>query len=151
MSRADELEAIARGIDAVDMFARFNDWTGDHVTGLPIEICRYTEGDDIEVVARYPGRNEKDGGEHLARHIKDARALAALAAIEALGLVVVPREPTEAMIETAFLGVMNARDRDLALPISGAWAERNLLRRRLAAGIRAMIAAALPAAPQGRG
>ena len=95
------IEEMARGIDAVDMFSRFNDWTGDHVPGLPIEICRNTEDDDIEVVARYSGRNEKDGDEHLARHIKDARAQAALAAIEAAGFMVVPKEPTEAMVSAA--------------------------------------------------
>lgn len=89
------VEALGEAIDAVDMFARFNDWTGDHVPGLPIEICRNIEDDDIAVVARYPGRNEKDSDEHLARHIKEARAQAALAAIKAHGLVVVPVEQLE--------------------------------------------------------
>lgn len=75
------IEKIGEAIASVEMFARFNDWTGDHVPGLPVEICRYTNNDDIEIVARYAGRSEKDGQEHLERHIKEARAQAALTAI----------------------------------------------------------------------
>jgi len=37
-------------------------------------------------------------------------------------------------VERAFLAVMNASDRELSLPIS-AWAERNLLKRRIAVAI----------------
>ena len=37
-------------------------------------------------------------------------------------------------VERAFLAVMNARDRQLSLPLS-AWAERNLLKRRIAVAI----------------
>jgi hypothetical protein len=37
----------------------------------------------------------------------------------------------ENLVEDAFLALMNARDRELSLPLN-AWAERNLLKRRIA-------------------
>lgn len=43
-------------------------------------------------------------------------------------------EPTDEQIERAFLAVMNANDRELALPLS-AYAERNLLKRRIAVAL----------------
>ena len=50
------------------------------------------------------------------------------------------------LIEIAFLGAMNANDRELALPLS-AHAERNLLKRRLNAAIAAIEAAGYAVVP----
>lgn len=41
---------------------------------------------------------------------------------------------SDPIVEKAFLAVMNARDRDLALPLSD-WCGRNLLQRRIAAAL----------------
>jgi hypothetical protein len=43
----------------------------------------------------------------------------------------------QSIIEKAFLAVMNANDRELGLPLT-AWAERNLLKRRIAVAIKAV-------------
>lgn len=93
MERA--LKVMADAIDAVDMFYRFNDWTGDHVPGKPIEICRYIEHDEIEVVARYAGQREKDGDPYLEQHIKQARAEAAYSALIGAGFAII-EPPTAA-------------------------------------------------------
>lgn len=45
---------------------------------------------------------------------------------------------SEELVEKAFLAVMNANDRALSLPRTS-WAERNLLRRRIAAALRAVL------------
>lgn len=44
----------------------------------------------------------------------------------------------EDIVETAFLAVMNANDRELSLPLSD-WAGRNLLKRRIAVAVRAVL------------
>jgi hypothetical protein len=44
----------------------------------------------------------------------------------------------EDIVERAFLAVMNANDRELSLPLSD-WAGRNLLRRRIAVAVRAVL------------
>ena len=91
------IKVMADAIDAVDMFYRFNDWTSDHVPGKPIEICRYIEHDEIEIVARYAGQREKDGEPYLEQHIKEARAKAAYSAlIEAGFMVIAPPTAAEA-------------------------------------------------------
>lgn len=80
----DDIEKVARAIKGVRIFARFNDWTSDHVHGYPIEICRWVgEFDqDCEIIARYPGRTESDGVAHLERHLNEERAKAAIAAMQ---------------------------------------------------------------------
>lgn len=71
------------------IFMRFNDWTGDHVPGFPIEICQDSDdGNDIIVIARYPGQNEYDGIAYRDQHIREATARAVLQAL---------REPSDAM------------------------------------------------------
>ena len=45
----------------------------------------------------------------------------------------------DALVEQAFLAVMNANDRELSLPLT-AWAERNLLKRRIAVAIQSLQA-----------
>ena len=81
----DEIQVVARAIEGVRLFVRWNDWTSDHVPGLPIEICRWTGDYDesCEVVARYPGKHENDGEKHLEHHVTEARALSAIAALDA--------------------------------------------------------------------
>jgi len=85
MTSEEMIERVARAIEGVRLFARWNDWTDDHVSGLPIEICRWTGDHDesCEVIARYPGERERDGIEHLERHVAEARAIAAIAAMQA--------------------------------------------------------------------
>ena len=81
----NEVEAVARAIEGVRIFARFNDWTNDHVPGYPIEICRWVGefDEDCEIIARYPGRREGDSVAHLDRHVNQGRAQAAIAALDA--------------------------------------------------------------------
>lgn len=71
------------------IFERWNDWTSNHVPGLPVEICTEDVAGGLIVIARYPGQREGDGFEHLARHKNEARVRAVLTAI---------REPSEGMV-----------------------------------------------------
>lgn len=50
------------------------------------------------------------------------------------------------LVEIAFLGVMNANDRELSLPLT-AWAERNLLRRRIKSALNALETAGYAVVP----
>lgn len=82
------VERVAEAIDKVKLFSRFNDWSSDRVDGCPIEICRY--GDerevDIVVVARFGGAISER--EALSKTVSDFRARAAIEAM---------REPTHDM------------------------------------------------------
>jgi hypothetical protein len=74
------IERIAAAIDGVQLFSRFNDWTSDHVPGLPIEICYWPkDGNDEVVVERFSA----DVGEQeaLRKCVRHERAVAALKAI----------------------------------------------------------------------
>lgn len=87
---SEMVERVAAAIDAVQLFSRFNDWTSGRVEGCPVEICRYGEDDedDIVVVARFGGAITEE--EALFRTVSEARARAAIEAM---------REPTFEMIE----------------------------------------------------
>ncbi len=65
------------------------------------------------------------GNEYPFWHLRRADARAVLTAYF---------EDSDALVDSAFLAVMNAKDRELSLPIS-AWAERNLLKRRISVAI----------------
>ncbi len=82
-------EKVAAAIDGVALFSRFNDWTSDHVPGLPIEICRHGEGDEEEIVVvqRFPAHVGE--GAALTQLLRIHRARAAIEAM---------REPTEEML-----------------------------------------------------
>lgn len=84
------IERVAKAVDSVQLFSRFNDWTSDRVAGCPVEICRYGQGDEDEivVVARFGGAITE--AEALAGCLAEARARAAIEAM---------REPTEAMLD----------------------------------------------------
>ncbi|MGR9384932.1 hypothetical protein [Rhizobium leguminosarum] len=86
------IEKVAKAIEGVNLFSRYNDWTSDRVEGLPIEICqRSTSGvvEDDVIVARFAGR-EQD----CSRRLDEVRRVwRARAALEAL------RTPTEAMLD----------------------------------------------------
>ncbi len=76
----EQIERVAAAIEGVQFFSRFNDWTSDHVPGLPIEIVRIVNETDDEVVARYPaGVGE---AEALRRYVRRARAIAAIEAMQ---------------------------------------------------------------------
>lgn len=92
------VERVARAIDGVQLFSRYNDFTSDAVAGLPIEVCRYCnwgegqDGEDIEVIARFPG--DWDVGKELPKMISERRARAAIEAM---------RKPTEGMTVAALM------------------------------------------------
>lgn len=68
------------------------------------------------------------------------------AALSAAGWVVVPREPTEAMLQDGLRASQKARHTGISGQTVGAVVRASAFRE--AAAYRAMIAAALPAAPQ---
>lgn len=79
-----QIKAVASAIDSVQLFSRYNDWTSDHVPGLPIEICR--AGTDYEDEVVVISRHRADVGETdaLASEVSRARAIAAINAMSAL-------------------------------------------------------------------
>lgn len=90
------VERVAEAILRVDLFSRYNDWTSDHVPGLPIEIFRYGGGDEPEIVVveRFPAEVGEDTA--LIKAEANARARAAILAM---------REPTEAMVASGIARV----------------------------------------------
>lgn len=72
--------AVARAIDAVQLFSRIDDWTSDAKKGYPVEICRYGKGSEpgIVVLKRLPAGT--DEGEALREAVSEARAIAAIEA-----------------------------------------------------------------------
>lgn len=103
------VERVAEAIEAVDLFSRFNDWTSDHVPGLPIEICHHGEDDESEIiiVARYPAAHGEQRA--LDEELGMARAKAAILAmrepteemVQAVAVSPAPRHRWQAMIDTA--------------------------------------------------
>lgn len=77
----DIVETVARAIDGVQLWWRYNDWTSDRVNGMPIEVCRYgsENEDEIIVVARFAG-TEQDGKDRLSECVSAARGRAAIRA-----------------------------------------------------------------------
>jgi hypothetical protein len=85
---SEMVERVAKAIDAVQVFSRFNDWTSDRVEGLPIEICRRGSddaGDDI-ILKRFPASKGEDAA--LREVVSEMRARAAIEAM---------RQPTDTM------------------------------------------------------
>lgn len=81
------VERVARAVESVEIYSRFNDWTSDRVDGFPIEIYVHDGAADIIVTHRFPGRRD----ECSVRRAEVERIARARAAIEAM------REPTEEM------------------------------------------------------
>jgi hypothetical protein len=83
------VEKVARAIDGVQLFIRYNDWASDRVEGSPVEICRYGRDDEPEIVVvrRFGvGKKEEDA---LYEVVSEERARAAIAAM---------REPSKEMV-----------------------------------------------------
>lgn len=93
MSR-ELIEAMAEAASRVHVFSRFNDWTSDRVRGLPVEICRYGEDDEQEIIVieRHPAEVEQSVV--LAKVVNRLRAIAVLRSLREHG-------PSEEMIEAA--------------------------------------------------
>lgn len=83
---------VAKAIDGIQLWARFNDFTSDRAPGLPLEVCRYGRDgeDEIVVLARFPGG--VNPSEALGSMVSGLRARAAIEAM---------REPTERMLRAA--------------------------------------------------
>lgn len=80
MQTEQELERVAAAIDAASRYdARYNDWTSDHVPGLPIEVFEIIDGCDERIVARFPA--DLGEAETLRRFVRRQRAIAALGAM----------------------------------------------------------------------
>jgi hypothetical protein len=76
------VKKVAKAIDDVKLFSRFNDWTSDRVEGFPIEIFRHSRGDIVDpvVVKRFAG-TEKELDMRLQEVLREARAIAAIKAM----------------------------------------------------------------------
>jgi len=72
------IEAVAVAIEQTRFGSRFNDWTSDHVPGLPIEIFKLIDDTDAVVVMRYPAHVGE--AEALRQHERTQQAIAALRA-----------------------------------------------------------------------
>lgn len=83
------VEKVATAINDVQLFIRFNDWASDRVEGSPIEICRYgNDGEpEIVVVKRFSGAKKEDDA--LYEVISEQRSIAAIKAMV---------EPTDLMV-----------------------------------------------------
>lgn len=73
------VKKVAKAIDQVKLFSRFNDWSSDRVDGFPIEICRHRPGRIVDpvVVKRFAG-TEGECEERLEEVLSEARAVAAI-------------------------------------------------------------------------
>lgn len=72
--------AVAKAIDAVQLFSRIDDWTSDAKKGYPVQICRHGKRgeDEIIILKHLPaGTNEDDA---LSEAVSEARAVAAIEA-----------------------------------------------------------------------
>lgn len=80
---------VARAIDAVQCFFRFNNWTSDRVEGFPVEICRHGgDGEDeIVVIRRFP--TAASGTDALFSVVSEMRARAAIEALRTPTTVVI--------------------------------------------------------------
>jgi hypothetical protein len=94
---AYEGAAVQPGVEAVlaaaaapsKLFARFNDWTGDHVPGFPVEVCTPGDGGDgpegLAVIARFPA--DKDMTEALHETVAAERRRLVVAALASAGFI----------------------------------------------------------------
>lgn len=79
----DMLDRVTKAIEKAPIVScRFNDWTEDHVPGKPIEIYTETRNGDIRILARYPGRRERDGIPYREHHQARQYAKAAMRALK---------------------------------------------------------------------
>lgn len=84
MSVAEALlvKKVAKAIDQVQLFSRYDDWSSDRVEGFPIEICRHRRGRVVDpvVVKRFAGA-ESECEDRLQEVLSEARAVAAIKAL----------------------------------------------------------------------
>lgn len=80
MNDKEAVEAVAQAIADVKLFLRVNVGGSDSVDGYPVEICRYgDEGEDeIVVIARFDASSYEN--DLLSHFVREHRARAALAA-----------------------------------------------------------------------
>lgn len=92
------VEHVAKAIDAVQLFSRYNNWTSDHVKGFPIEICRHgLEGEDDVVVIKRFQRDENEN-DCLSKTKSEFRSRAAIKAT----LEYLSENVSEGMEESAY-------------------------------------------------
>lgn len=84
MNRIDArlVKKVAKAIDQVKLFSRYDDWSSGRVEGLPIEICRHRRSPIIDpvVVKRFAG-TERECEARLEEVLSEARATAAIKAM----------------------------------------------------------------------
>lgn len=134
MSETPEMvERVAKAIDAVQIFSRFNDWTSDKVDGLPIEICRHGEynGDPV-IIKRFPASKGEDAA--LREVVSEMRARAAMEAMR----------PTDVVIRKA----QWAYEREITKAVDDGLSDEGLSEARFGA-IKAAIDAALATPGEG--
>lgn len=103
------IDQIAEAIGNVYIFCRYNDFTEDRVKGLPVEICKYGDGekDEIIVIKRFSSDADMQNALEMVKN--QERAMAALEAM---------KEPSDAMISEGedvpigafYLGRNNAKN-----------------------------------------
>jgi hypothetical protein len=72
---------VAEAIDSVQLFSRIDDWTSDARKGYPVEVCRYGKAGEPEIVVLKRLPTGTDEREALREAVSEARALAAIDAI----------------------------------------------------------------------
>lgn len=77
-----KIRRVARAIDKVQLFSRFNDWATDRVEGWPIEICRYGKRGEDEIVVVKRFRRDRPELEALQQTVSEQRAIAAIQAMQ---------------------------------------------------------------------
>ena len=73
------INMVARAINDVQLFSRFNDMSPE-VTTYPIEICRYGKGDEPEIVVLKRHAREVDESQALREAVREQQAIAAISA-----------------------------------------------------------------------
>lgn len=82
------VEKVAKAIEDVRIFSRYNDWTSDRVEGLPIEIVLNDpeRGENVTIIARFAGR-ESECKQREEEIVRIWRARAAIEAVSREGRV----------------------------------------------------------------
>lgn len=76
------IRKVAKAIDAVQMFSRIDDWSSSRKPGYPVEICRYGKRGEPEIVVVKRFKTGTSESEALRKMVSEARARAAIEAME---------------------------------------------------------------------
>lgn len=70
------IDQIAEAIGNVYVFCRYNDFTEDRVKGLPVEICKYGDGekDEIIVIKRFSSDADMQNALEMVKNQERAKA-----------------------------------------------------------------------------